>query len=63
MQEKKIGCRGSVKGEGGADDETEQTRKREISILKWVGVLSSTQQRGGLCKAAKVGGTPERSSG
>ena len=39
MQEKKIGCRGSVRGEGGADDETEQTRKREISILKWVGVL------------------------
>lgn len=50
-------------GGGGADDETEQAREKLDSMLNWVGVLSSTQQRGGLCKPAKVGGTPERSSG
>ena len=30
-------------------------REKQDGVLKWAGVLSSTQQRGGLCRPAKVG--------
>lgn len=35
-------------------------REKQEGVLKWVGVLSSTQQRGGLCREAKVGGNTRK---
>lgn len=59
-----MGCRRWVGGGGGVMMRQSRLEREKLdSVLKWVGVLSSLQQRGGLCKAAKVEGTPERSSG